>query len=171
MIQTRANTHTHHCSLLHTVPRRFSGVHTTVLFRFSPNTAPGRKMVDQNWHFNPMIDSPNSDCSFTRFAWVTPYLFIIFHSQMLIFLPNHNFSTVKPYFFLVKTGCLMVKPSFSIVKSNLFWDFSIFSPFSPGTNHGERSLVTSTPAKILAVSEMPGRRSASVSGGRWSKCR
>ena len=39
VIQTRANTHTHHCSLLHTVARRFSGVHTTVLFRFSPNTA------------------------------------------------------------------------------------------------------------------------------------
>ena len=32
-------------------------------------------------------------------------------------------------------------------------------------------MVTSTPAKMAAVSEMPGRRSASTSGGRWSRCR
>ena len=33
------------------------------------------------------------------------------------------------------------------------------------------TLVTSTPAKMAAVSEMPGRRSASSSGGRWFRCR
>lgn len=33
------------------------------------------------------------------------------------------------------------------------------------------ALVTSTPAKMAAVSEMPGRRSASSSGGRWLRCR
>ena len=32
-------------------------------------------------------------------------------------------------------------------------------------------MVTSTPAKIMAVSEMPGRRTASCSGGRWCSCR
>ena len=31
--------------------------------------------------------------------------------------------------------------------------------------------VTSTPAKMAAVSEMPGNRSASVSGGKWFRCR
>lgn len=34
-----------------------------------------------------------------------------------------------------------------------------------------RALVTSTPAKMAAVSEIPGRRSASTSGGRWLRCR
>ena len=33
------------------------------------------------------------------------------------------------------------------------------------------TFVTSTPAKIAAVSLMPGRRSASSSGGRWLRCR
>ena len=36
---------------------------------------------------------------------------------------------------------------------------------------GARALVTSTPAKMAAVSEMPGSRSASTSGGRWFRCR
>lgn len=33
------------------------------------------------------------------------------------------------------------------------------------------TLVTSTPAKMAAVSEMPGKRSARSSGGRWLRCR
>jgi hypothetical protein len=36
---------------------------------------------------------------------------------------------------------------------------------------GIGSFVTSTPAKIEAVSEMPGRRSCSSSAGKWSRCR
>ena len=40
-----------------------------------------------------------------------------------------------------------------------------------GMSKVSSTFVTSTPAKMAAVSLMPGRRSASSSGGRWLRCR